>query len=360
MKFTLKLIADLSFYFTLVPALAVLAMFVSPSIPFFIWVVPAVVYVVYAITHYRIFAVNVRYKAVFMLYLKIFAGFAVFMIIGDGINIFGTYIMPTALVFFASSITLMRFSRHSDSVQKQLSYKLVSGGSVAVLVLAAVAMSLFWASGLMRVVLAFLYHRVFVAAIMLIIRVLLFIFRPIIEWLLGRELTQPEEYYMPPDVYFGEEEDFFTFSEYDASHAAMVLGAAIAVGILLCILWLVFKKLTHSPPLIVNEAGVIQEYMAIEETTQRAVKQKNKLRRYYQRFLSVCRKRGIPIEVHYTSETYKQLAAETFGAEDGLNRLREIYLPVRYGGESKENASQEDIDFAKKFVGKLKRMRKQG
>jgi len=359
MKFVLKLIADLSFYATLVPALIALAMITGFSPPFFVWFIPPAVYIVYAIVNYRIFSDDIKYKAAFMLYVKIFAVFAVFMIIGDSIDIFTTIITPIAMVFFVSSITLMRLSRHSDSVQSQLSYKLLSGGSVAALVVAAVLMSLFWASGLMRTVLLFLYHRVGVVILMAVVHVVIFIMSPLVEWLLGIDLSPQEEYTIPDDLAYGEYSgDGGALSEADPLHFAAAFGIIIAIILLAIILRVLFKILTHRPVQLKGEAGVEQEYVAIEGRKQQTVKQKNRVRRYYQRFLAVCKKRGIPVEPRFTTDTYNKMASEKFGEEEGLNKFREIYLPVRYGGDAKENAAQEDIDFVKKFVAKLRRMRK--
>ena len=365
MKFILKLIADLSFYFTIVAmTLAILGIFASQSIPFFIWAMPAVLYVIYAIVNYRIFAANVRYETVFLLYIKIFAVFVIFAIYMSavaGISIWDDFVTLAVLFFFISSITLMRFSRHNDSVQKQLSYKLVSGGPVVVLIIVATVLSFLIASEFMRTIPAFLYNRIFAATIIFLFRILLFVFGPIIEIILeffGLELSMSwVDNPRPPEVIWGEGE--FVYIPPTMPNLIVTFSYAIAILIAIGVLWIIFKKLTHNPPPLKIEAGVVQKYVAIEETKQRTEKHKNKLRLHYQRFLSVCRKRNIPIEAHFTSETYNKLAAEKFGAEDELNRLREIYLPVRYGTESQKNASQEDIVFAKKFVGRLRRMRQQ-
>ncbi|MCL2285179.1 MAG: hypothetical protein FWC32_02315 [Firmicutes bacterium] len=346
MKFILKLVADLCIYFTLTSVLMT-----SPFVPPVAWVVPAVIYAVYAILHYRKFVTNIKHKPVFIMYYKVFAVFSLIVFFADR-QFYQTVSLPIALVFFISSVILMRLTRHEERAQRQFSYKLISSWPVIVLFAAAILLASAWFTGLLGTVVSVIYFNLVIPLLNIMMRVIVFLIVPFFNRRMVRDFVfeyngqAPEEAYVWALLDFEREQGLITYTV-----LMLIIVAAAAVILMVYLL----KKLLERVPALLAEDGVKQEYIPLDTNKkQRSVRQKNKLRRMYYKFLAKCRKNGIQGENYYTSETYQQLAAEKFGMDNDLKKLRDIYLPVRYGGSPEAQASKEDVDFARKLVGKLR------
>ena len=347
MKFILKLIADLCIYFTLASVLMTL-----PFVPPVVWVVPAAVYVVYAALHYRKFVINIKHRPVFVMYYKVFAMFSLIVFFADR-QFYQTVSLPIALVFFLSSVILLRLTRHEERAQRQFSYKLISSWPVIALFAAAILFASAWFTGLLGTAISVIYFNLIIPLLNIIMRVVIFLIAPFFNRRMVRDFVfdyngqAPEEAYVWARPYYE--------PEHGAAYTVLMLIFIAAAIILIVFL---FKKLLERVPALFAEEGVKQEYIPLDTNKkQRSVRQKNKLRRVYYKFLAKCRKNGIQSENYYTSETYQQLATERFGMDNDLKKLRDIYLPVRYGGNPEAQASKEDVDFARKLVAKLRVLR---
>lgn len=365
MKFTLKLIADLCFYLTFATfVLSELQRFVA--VPTFVLFIPAAAYVLYAIATHSKFAVDVYYRTVFALYLKIFGAYSVFIAIYTYYTIvrnlhlpllleyYQRTSLPLALLFFVSATSLMRLARHDDKVQKQMAGKLVSSGPIIALVAVTVLISLAWATGIFRILGSTLYFSVFIPIILLIFRVLAILFNPFYNWMETINLAQPleEEEYCDGCCEFAAGGGYhglqITADEPISLFVFVIIALVVIVAFLL---FLLFKMLANKALTVFDEDGVAQERIPMDNTANRRGKQKNKLRKAYIKFLAKCQKHGIQKEGHLTSEDYRRLAANKFGMENDLQKLRDIYLPVRYNDA---DVRAEDVSFAKKLVSKLR------
>ena len=357
MKFILKLIADLCFYLTFATvAMNELSRFVPP----FVWFVPAVAYVIYATVTHRKFGENVYYRTVFTLYVKIFAVYSVLVILPIPLfmEFYQNVSLPLALLFFVCATSLMRLSRHSDKVQRQLSGKLVSSGPIIALVLVTVLVSLAWATGIFGMIASVFYYDIFIPLLLLVARGIMFLLGPLMNWLM--QLPDPTIYeyeyeYEAAEIeqlmYSDLAEGFDRITPIDALAPILVGLIIILVAALVVLL---VRAMSKKAIAVFDEDGVVQERIPLDNIANRRSKQKNKMRKVYARFLAKCHKNGIKNKNHLTSEDYRGFAADKFGMENDLQKLREIYLPVRYNDAE---LRAEDLSFAKKLVSKLKSIR---
>jgi len=354
MKFILKLIADLCFYLTF----ATVAMNeLSRFVPNFIWFVPAGAYVIYAVVTHRKFGENIYYRTVFMLYVKIFAAYSVLAILPIPLfmEFYQRVSLPLALLFFVSATSLMRLSRHSDKVQGRLSGKLVSSGPIIALVFVTVLISLAWATGIFGTIASAFYFDIFIPLFLLAARGLIFLLGPLLNLLIRPQDPTIYEYEaaeLEQQAYEGGFlEGFDRITPIDVL-APILVGLVIIIIVALVVL--LVRALAKKAITVFDEDGVVQERIPLDKVANRRGKQKNKMRKVYSRFLVKCRKNGIKNENHLTSEDYRGFAADKFGMEDDLQKLREIYLPIRYNDAE---LRAEDLSFAKKLVAKLKSIR---
>jgi len=343
MKFILKLIADLCFYFTFAP---LLIFFVPP----FTLIFPAIAYIAFFIYSSRNFTHVNDHRRIFKFYAKAVAVIVVTSMIAQ--TDYHITILPVILLFFASSIAFLRLSRYDAEIQTKSLSRVISSIPVVALFIAAVITASNWFTGL----LTRFYHDVLVNIFMLIIRILLFVFAPIINWLIIRledyEPTYDEETANIGEIYGRVEEIYFTQRLNVTTMATGIIISAIAVFIMV---WLARELVTQLLRKVV-EKNVDQEYIPLDKNAnQRSGKTKNKMRKQYRRFLAKCWKKKIPKEGYFTSATYHKLATKEFGNDIDLAKLRELYLPVRYGNKLQEDAAPADIAYVKKLIAKLGR-----
>ena len=344
MKFALRLIADLCFYFTFAPLLDIM-------LPTPVWVLPAAVYAVYLAVSYKKIS-NANYKPIFMLYLMAFGALSASAFLISAV--YYVTILPVAMLFFASATTLMRLSRYDLDVQVKMPARLISSIPVCGLFLAAGLL----ASPQFRGFLGRVYITLIVPVLLLFARVFVTVFYVFFEWLRrvfeNAELPTPDNS-PPQEAMLGEG------FEYIAQRESNILAiiSFIAIPIALLLIFLLLRKLLRAALETVADRYADQEYIPLDEVKkQRIPKTKNKIRRYYQRFLTRCWKKGVDRKNYFTSKTYQTLATKKFGAGSKLNnelsnelqQLRDIYLPARYGNNPDAKPPKADIDFVKKVV----------
>lgn len=345
MKYILKLIADLSFYFTF-------ALIVSDFVPTIFWTAPALLYVVYFIVSCkRNMGREVYYRPAFMLYLLLLGLYMFLLLVTTSGDIF-RHTLPFIFLFFASSISLMRFVRYEPGVQAGMYAKLISTVPIGAAFILAVLLATEWFRG----VLGWVYTHIFANAILLFGRVIFFIIRPIANWLYHnvdeRHIVEPQGEGEPTD-YLGLMEELPSRAEPVLMRTAFVVFLVLIALIVLYVL----KVAIRSYMATVASGSIDQEYIPLPVAKTKRVRTKNKMRRVYRRFLVKCWKKGIFKTEFYTSDAYEQLAIERFGKEDDLKVFRQLYLPVRYGDMHQQDVAPHDLDFAKKVVSRLGKKR---
>jgi len=118
----------------------------------------------------------------------------------------------------------------------------------------------------------------------------------------------------------------------------------IFIALALFLLYLFIKRLflTYDTKPKKEDALEIRTALNIAKTKPKE-KTNNKIRIIYQKFLNQCSKRDIKITNFMTSQDIEDIAKKTFNTPH-TNRLRDIYIKVRYGGAE---PSKDDINMAK-------------
>ena len=357
--YILKIIADLSFYFTFANFIAVV--FRLPSVILFL---PPAFYVIYSFitiikrnrsskssgqfTHNQIV-----YEGVFTLYLKLFIPFAFVMILLAS-PYFETASLPFAITFFTSAIILMRMMRQQPQIRKQLRFQLLNMFPVVCILLMSIAITSRQFLGIGGALLSGIYFNV-IAPILLALGVIIaFILSPLF-WILS-PLVQDG----PPVQ--GGYADGYDYSEVEiipwhpvlveALRAVVIVAAAMLAVYLLVKL---FKKLTEQQLFTASGGGIIQKYISLDErkpAKDRSSGPIGQVRKYYRRFLRLCWKNGIPGEMHMTSADYESLSTARFNLGDEAVEFRDIYVAARYGGKE---VTQKDIASVKKLYQRIRR-----
>jgi len=352
----LKMIADLSFYFTFANFIAVV--FELPAVILFL---PPVVYLVYSIVtilrskHYKKQGQPVyqfAYEGVFTLYLKLFIPFALIMILFAR-STFETASLPFAIIFLTTAIILLRMMRQPPQVRKEWRFRLLNLFPIVCVFLAGITITSRQFFDLSGTILSAIYFNVIIPILLALGMAIAFVLSPIF-WLLSPALQEGS----PPQVGYGGEPDQWIEVE-TVSWSPMladVLRAFMAVVVILLAVYLLvklFRRITEQQLGTVNMGGVIQRYIAVEN--KKAAKNKSRgstgqLQRYYRRFLRLCWKNGITREIYMTSADYEALSTRRFQLGDTAARFREFYIAVRYG---KKEATSEDIASSKKLYNRI-------
>ena len=301
-----------------------------------------------------------------MLYIKMFAVLSIFFVLPApwDRDIYQQISLPLALLFFVSATSFMRLSRHSEKIQRQTAGKLVSSLPVIALVAGAVLLSFVWTTGILGRLMSMIYLGVIVPLIMLLVRVMTFLLNPFFSWL-EQVVSEPEPLIDPDELFCDgccefAEGGFVSNLRATEGPNPLFIVMFIALFVFFAFMTvLLFKLLANKALIVFNEDGVVQQHVPLDYgVNRRGGKPKNKLRRIYLKFLTKCHKNGISSESHFTSDDYRRHAATKFGMENDLQKLRQIYLPNRYGSDQDMAAAKEDTDFAKKLVSKLRAPRK--
>ena len=358
--YILKIIADLSFYFTFASFIA--AVFALPGIILFLPPAAYVIYSVIAILKWNHSSKNSKlsgqfvhkqfaYEGIFTLYLKLFFPFAFVMILFAR-SYFETASLPFAITFFTSAVILMRMMRQQPQVRKQLQFRLFNMLPIVCVFLAGIALTSRQFLNLSSMILSLIYFNVIAPILLALGMAIAFILSPLF-WLLSPVLQEGapvhEGYMGDYDYQEGAESALWTELEVLRSLAGMVL-------VLLVVYLLVkfFRTLMVQQLRVASVGDIIQKYVSVYEEKPAKGRSRGpvgQVRRYYRRFLRFCRKNGVPSEMYMTSADYESLSTERFNLEDEAARFRDIYIAGRYGGKE---VTQNDVASAKKLYQRIK------
>ena len=360
MKFILRLLADLSFFFTVITMIALPVGVFEPrafdtAVLFYIWLIPSGVYTIYAIITYRKFTHGIEYSVVFSVFFKIFGLFSLLALIFGGWEFYFSTTLPVSLIFFACSTSFMKISRHTEKVQQKAAFKFVSIAPMLAIMGLVFLFAITWATGVFGTAMSVFYTNIIAPIILAPIRFFFWVFR----------LGSPFENIsieIPPEVVeegYGllgldemNSEPNLTGIPLPMLMVAIFLGGGTVLAVVLAIAMYfagVFKTLTGKTAI---EKGIEDEYIPLDEDVK-LVKDKvrNPMRRLYHRFLRKCWKNGIAKRNGLTSAIYLELSSNKFGQDKELATFRDVYLPVRYSEHTQ--ASKEDLALAKKLVARL-------
>ncbi len=267
--------------------------------------------------------------------------------------------LPWLFVYFTLNIALLRLLRHDDGVARSLRFRVINLGGVALVCAVGFALS---QPGIVAVVKAgwrwFLENVVLnaLALIAYLIQWVLYLGARLLMWLgmsgiesdampdinpvagLGSGLprTAREIRALPPVVLF--------------------LLKATGVALLAALAFLILRALSRRVARA-EFAGASEEREALDAAEPRPRHSRlrrgaeNGVRQWYRRSLLLLRGRGG--RVSPTMNTLQILEQNTAAADpDALRALREVYLPVRYGGRE---ATREDVRRAREAYERLKK-----
>ena len=266
-------------------------------------------------------------------------------------------LFPFGVVFVACACVLMRMSRHDDQVARDGRFKIFNALSVAAVLLVALAVGSGWFLGLAGAALGFVYQNAIVPLLLLIVYPLAFVMHRLAMLLLRRpvEIAETEIDEMAFFLPDGELQEAHRTGRHlvemeTISNALAVLLGALAVFLLVRLLMRLAQDAGSAP------AGAAEARLALAPRKPRAQRRRgNRIRETYRKFLALCRKDGMEIPAHATSQDVERMAALMYG-QDGSKELREIYARARYGdcagGKADERRAREILRAVARSAGK--------
>lgn len=274
-----------------------------------------------------------------------------------------TYVIPFALLFFLSSILLLRSLRQDSDIQKEKRYRLLNLLSIALLILLDLVLGSDTALRLLQQA----AQAVYTLAISPVLYVLAYLvastavgFARLVAFLFPNyELDMDGMKYLMDSMNAAQpmiEEGYDPGSMSDRlilfARAAVTIGALAA----LIIFFLRHSRRGKNPD---TQAGV-REYRSSVTAFRPEEKipsdrfpprePRAAVRYYYRSFLRLCANLGHPFPPHYTSKHIENVIADEFD-EESLTALRQTYIRARYSGHA---VTKEDVSLIKEQV---KRMR---
>ncbi len=285
-------------------------------------------------------------KAVFLEW-KLLAAAMLFEVTFLGVTAWRRQCAPFALCFFAGSILLLRGSRLQGSGQKREAFWGANGWELFGMLLAAAVLSwkpvircflgglgTLYRTFLLPVIEAFL--TVFIKILMWIAKYLALLFPGGLEKIkMDGEISLDGG--MPPDLGAAE------------TGQVPLVVKVLGIGILAFAAFLFFRFLFRK----LSESGGKKKMYARGEVKRSYLRAEDKrvsgkgfwggernVRYYYRKYLKLCIQGGLDMESHgVTSEQVHERAANLWGMEEELAKLRTIYLKIRYG-KRKESGSE--------------------
>jgi len=346
-------------YAALLPLLGAIVGALSDGAIHFVFLAPAIVYTAYYATTLPYDIKTVSYSAVFRLYLVLVLPMCIFF--ATNLSFFGAFlsgiIVPYLIMFAASSIILMRMLRHDTEILLQARFKVMNTLSVAGVLLVGVALGSGWGIRAMLAVLNFIYFRIFIPILYIILLAVGAVLFPVLsllgwqEWEVGwpQQEEQPGDFEGWEEVVYQPEPGI----GYLIFQIVVFIGLAVLAFFLLRAL---FRFLTQKS--IVRDSEQIGiERVSLDDGRKlfrkREPRINHQIRQIYRKFLKLCKNRGITLHPSLTTEDIARSFGESAGDYSSAKDLREIYIESRYGEKTPKPS---DIKESKEIYNRLKKM----
>jgi hypothetical protein len=305
-------------------------------------------YVVYSTVKLRDFTGHFYYNSVFMFFIKIFLPASVLLSLVSTVRInYYAHSLPFALMFLTAAVVLMRMARHNPQVHTQWWFRLmnlISLGMVFVMGLLTGSQQLVsFVRGLIVTV-----FRDWVYPFLLLV---LEYFLIALHFLLGFmfEMRVPSSGEKPLEAELdGYAEELFDEALQNREvfdNILMVIFVIIGVLILL----LLFKRLRSIEMKKASSTG--QYIYTADRAKVNTDGVRNPMRKIYRRFLRLCYRRGLAEKTYFTSKDYETQATAKFELGEEAEKLRNLYIPVRYDGK---HTKKEEIAAARELYKKIR------
>jgi hypothetical protein len=234
-----------------------------------------------------------------------------------------------AVIFFVAGIALLRATLHFEDTLKRASFKLMNFGAVILVAAAGLALGSDFITGNLLGALYFLYRHTFYY---LLYGAIWFLTKPF-DLSLEPLPVRPEPSFTPDYV-----TESIPVPAYDADSIWNIIGQIVVPAVLVMfigfIIFLLYKFIRwmlergHNKPMPYSEGR--RETASVAARPPADTGARASVRRYYRRFLKLCRQSGIRVTPAMTSEDVSYEAGAVFGDTD---RLRGIYINARYGSD---------------------------
>ena len=320
--------------------------------------VPACAYAVYALPRPGFNVREYDYIRIFRVFIFSFIPFFIILFAVRQRNALAAAAFPIGLVFLPAAILLMRMLRHDDAVLSEKKFILRNLLSVAGILVLGFAIGSQTFFNFLKAMLAFLYTKIFAPILMYGVMGILYAFIWIVGLFTNKEIGPLENKLPDFDMNFD-----LGFSEgYDDTkignggrifeYVLYILAAAVIVFVVIRI----FKSLTRKSVAEDKNPDYIETRGSVTVLPKPPKKDRNsatgRVRELYRKFLLFCQERGMGLEPHTTSRDVERVSTWMFGKPGESQRLRELYIKVRYAGEK---PNPDEIKEAKALVDALKK-----
>ncbi len=275
------------------------------------------------------------------------------------------YCIPYVLIFLVSMVYLLRSLRHGDTIVSQIKFLVMNLGAIlGGLVLFVIAGSQYTLDAMWWLISSFyqyLIMPILFGAAYVVVGVAFF-FQDFWEWILTRfgiEIppTTPTEVEI---VDGGSYQDFVPVSDGPTVvfEGLLIILAAIVVFAIFSRLILRSKRTSGDVTGVSSKrtmmSGIMSRPAMMAESLFAPRNPREAIRYHYRRFLKLCKQRGVPPKVHHTSLDVKNKNDVLFGAKP-LEELRDIYISARYSdAEPTKDDSKRANDIVKQITDSIK------
>jgi len=341
-------------YLTIAP-LALCFFIVPLSMANVIALVPACIYMIFALpgprqraSHFEYLKMLKTFAMIFFTYLPIALFVGQRAAVENGSLLF-------AMTCFVGSVILLRILRHEDEVINERRFKALNLIYIAVVVLIGVVLSNEILFSFVTTILGAFFQNVIAPPISFLLTGLASLFTRLFGGIyIEEEALDDMEVFTNEDY---EDADMFAYVEPLPDIVNHILSA-IVILILAYFIIRIVKRVIERFSAHLGRQGSPETRMPItgahNEITQnqkRRGRPDNPVREIYCKFLNLCKDRGMEIRPHMTSHDIQHEATNHFPRQQ-LSGFRDIYIKVRY---SDMDCTKEDIKKAKDLYGEISR-----
>lgn len=340
-----------------VPLLLMLSCFfvVPMSLANIIVLMPPIFYIIYNVYEINKFKTNFIYSDIFFLYLKIAGPFIALFLFYVNKNTEQNSI-PYVFIFLVCSVILMRMLRQDESALNKFSFKLMAIVPILIALFLGFILSSKTFFGLFKTALGFVYLKLVVPVLMVILTAISYIISPLFNLFKIIFKYEPTVDNSSEKVYNTENFNDILNSKSGSIEVLKVLITIVFIGLLIFFMVKLFRRLFKRENGYASNKGVIEERIPIDENEKPSDKIKsrkvNKVRLIFKKFMALCEKSGLPSKKSMTSLDYEKFYIEEFNKDEIIKDIRSVYLDVRYG---EKEINSEDYKRLKKLFGELKK-----
>ena len=269
--------------------------------------------------------------------------------------------LPLFVLFLAMTLFGMRILRHEDIEQLDKQYVLINLGLVVVVSAVALLLSSTWLMHLLIGLFGLIYRYILMpvlAAAMYILIVIPYGLYMLISWILSKVHYKP----LPQEVEEGagrvSQTVYQTAEEMVGGDLLVMVFRGIAILVFIIIMIVVIRKMGGAQERVsYSTAPLKRETTRKEEKRHRSIFSRRStssvIRDCYLQFLKITAKKQIPVDGSIASDAIAGRASTIIGSDEP-QRLRSLWIPIRYGESPDESAAHEAKELLKTIRKKYK------